>query len=206
MPGPLSLFFLSVAESGERKSTIDGYFVNAIREYERGQREAAKSDTANHAADLAAWEAKREAAGGKLKKAATEGKELDPATADLANIEAAKPTPPRVPRLIYSDVTSEKLTRNLATNWPAAGIVTSEGGVVFGGHSLGKDSASRTMSALNELWSGATITVDRATSDSYAVRNARLTVGIQVQPSVLGSFMERERNSRGSGFLARFLF
>ena len=34
--GPLSLFFLSVAESGERKSTIDGYFVNAIREYERG--------------------------------------------------------------------------------------------------------------------------------------------------------------------------
>ena len=77
---------------------------------------------------------------------------------------------------------------------------------MFGGHSLGKDSASRAMSALNELWSGATITVDRATSDSYAVRNARLTVGIQVQPSVLGSFMERERDSRGSGFLARFLF
>src|SRR6188768_169646 len=71
---------------------------------------------------------------------------------------------------------------------------------------LGKDSASRTMSAFNELWSGATLTVDRATSDSYAVRNARLTIGIQVQPTVMAAFMERERNSRGSGFLARFLF
>ncbi|SEP51121.1 Protein of unknown function [Rhodospirillales bacterium URHD0017] len=204
--GPLGLFFLTLAESGERKSTIDGYFVKAIRDYEQGQREASKADAANYAAEMAAWEAKREAAGGKLKKAASEGIELEPTTADLANIEAAKPGPPRIARLIYGDVTSEKLTRNLATNWPAAGIVTSEGGIVFGGHALGRDSASRTMSAFNELWSGATLTVDRATSDSYAVRNARLSVGIQVQPSVLAAFMERERNSRGSGFLARFLF
>jgi putative DNA primase/helicase len=64
----------------------------------------------------------------------------------------------------------------------------------------------RTMSAINELWSGSPLTIDRATSDSYCVRNARLTVGLQVQPGVLASFMERERNSRGSGFLARFLF
>ncbi len=91
-------------------------------------------------------------------------------------------------------------------NWPAAAIVSSEGGAVLGGHSLGKDSAMRTMSAINELWSGSPLTIDRATSDSCCVRNARLTVGLQVQPSVLASFMERERISRGSGFLARFLF
>jgi putative DNA primase/helicase len=206
LSGPTGLYFLTVAESGERKSTIDNYFVSAIREYERGRREVAKADVANHAADLASWEAKREAAGGKLKKAAADGKDLDRATADLAGVEATKPMSPRVARLIYGDVTIEKLTRNLATSWPAGAIVTSEGGVLFGGHAMGRDSASRTMSALNELWSGATLTVDRATSDSYAVRNARLTMGIQVQPSVLSSFMERERNMRGSGLLARFLF
>jgi putative DNA primase/helicase len=127
-------------------------------------------------------------------------------TAGLPTLRASKPAPPRLPRLLYSDVTSEKLTRNLATNWPAAGMVSSEGGIVFGGHALGKDSANRTVSAINELWGGAALTVDRATSDSYAVRNARLSIGLQVQPSVLGAFMERERNSRGSGFLARFLF
>lgn len=204
--GPVSLYLLTVAESGERKSSVDGHFMQAIREQERAAREAATGDIANHAAAMTAWEASREAAAGKLKKAAADGKDLSGATADLANVEGGKPTSPRIPRWLYADTTYEKLTRNLATNWPAAAIVSSEGGAVLGGHSLGRDSAMRTMSAINELWGGATLTIDRATSDSYSVRNARLTVGLQVQPSVLASFMERERNSRGSGFLARFLF
>jgi hypothetical protein len=204
--GPVSLFFVTIAESGERKSSIDGYFMSAIREYERQQREAAKGDVASHAAELAAWDASREAAGGKLKKAAADNKDLSAPKADFANLEAGKPAAPRIARVIYGDVTIEKLTRNLATYWPAAAIVSSEAGIIFGGHSLGKDSAGRTMSAINELWGGATLTVDRATSDSYAVRNARLSVGLQVQPAVLASFMERERNSRGGGFVARFLF
>lgn len=206
LSGPVSLYFVTVAESGERKSSVDSVFAQPIREQERAAREASAGEIANHAAAMTAWEASREAASGKLKKAAIDGKELAGATADLANVEGGKPTPPRVPRWLYSDTTYEKLTRNLAGNWPAAAIVSSEGGAVLGGHSLGKDSAMRTMSAINELWSGSPLTIDRATSGSYCVRNARLTVGLQVQPSVLASFMDRERNSRGSGFLARFLF
>ena len=204
--GPVSLFLLSVAESGERKSSVDGHFMQPIRERERASREALSGELANHAAAMTAWEASREAAAGKLKKAATDGKDLNAPTADLAIVEGGQPSSPRVPRWLYTDTTYEKLSRNLASNWPAAAIVSSEGGAVLGGHSMGKDSAMRTMSAINELWSGSPLTIDRATSDSYSVRNARLTVGLQVQPSVLASFMERERNSRGSGFLARFLF
>jgi putative DNA primase/helicase len=204
--GPVNLYLLTVAESGERKSSVDGYFMQPIRDHERAQREKAKSDLANHSAEMAAWEASRGAVVDRLGKAAKDSKDVDAPKADLANLEASKPVSPRIPRLLYGDVTSEKLTRDLATNWPAAGIVSSEAGAVFGGHSMGKDSAMRTMSAINELWSGNTITVDRATSESFQVRNARLTIGLQVQPSVLATFMERERNSRGSGFLARFLF
>lgn len=204
--GPVSLYLLTVAESGERKSSVDGHFMRPIRERERERREAATADLTNHAAQMAAWEASREAAAGKIKSAAAADKGLDGLTADLANIESGKPSPPRIARWLYGDVTSEKLTRNLAANWPAAAIVSSEAGAVLGGHSMGKDSAMRTMSAINELWGGGTLTIDRATSESYTVRNARLTIGLQVQPSVLSTFMERERNSRGSGFLARFLF
>ena len=93
-----------------------------------------------------------------------------------------------------------------ATEWPSAGIFSSEGGAVLGGHSMGKDSIARTLSLLNKLWDGAPHIVDRATAASFAVRGARLTISLQVQPHVLGDFLDRDRGmAKGSGFLARFL-
>ena len=58
-----------------------------------------------------------------------------------------------------------------------SGIVSSEGGIVFGGYLLGKDSDGRTMSALNELMGGATLMVDRATTESYF--SVRLTAKVR---------------------------
>ena len=117
-----------------------------------------------------------------------------------------KPLPPRIPRLIYEDVTQERLGRALATEWPSGGIFSSEGGAVLGGHSMGKDSIARTLALLNKLWDGAPHVVDRATAASFSVRGARMTISLQVQPHVLADFLDRDRGmSRGSGFLARFL-
>jgi putative DNA primase/helicase len=111
-----------------------------------------------------------------------------------------------VPRLTYEDVTSEKLGKSLATEWPSGGIFSSEGGAVLGGHSMGKDAIGRTLALLNKLWDGAPHIVDRATAASFAVRGARMTISLQVQPHVLADFLDRDRGmSRGSGFLARFL-
>ena len=40
--GPVGLFLLTIADSGERKSTCDGFFMKAIRDYDAGQAEGAK--------------------------------------------------------------------------------------------------------------------------------------------------------------------
>ena len=65
---------------------------------------------------------------------------------------------------------------------------------------------ARTLSLLNKLWDGAPHIVDRATAASFAVRGARLTISLQVQPHVLADFLDRDRGmAKGSGFLARFL-
>ena len=40
--GPCGLFLLAIADSGERKSTCDGFFTTAIRDYQAQQQEAAK--------------------------------------------------------------------------------------------------------------------------------------------------------------------
>ena len=65
---------------------------------------------------------------------------------------------------------------------------------------------ARTLSLLNKLWDGAPHIVDRATAASFAVRGARLTISLQVQPHVLADFLDRDRGmAKGSGFLAKFL-
>ena len=204
--GPIGLYFLTVAESGERKSTVDRLFGRAVYDFQDRQREAAKTSLANHTADLAAWEARREASLSHLQGDAKANKSVDGHRADLAVIEAGKPVAPRVPRLLYADVTQERLMRSLATEWPSGGIFASEGAAVFGGHSMSRDSIARTLAALNTLWDGGTFLVDRSQAPSFAVRGARMTMALQVQPHVLTDFLERDRGlSRGSGFLARFL-
>ena len=64
----------------------------------------------------------------------------------------------------------------------------------------------RNLATLNELWDGKAISTERRTSESFTVRGARLTMGIQVQEATLRSFFDRSRGlARGAGFLARFL-
>jgi putative DNA primase/helicase len=42
LQGPVGLFLLTIADSGERKSTCDGFFTKAIREYQNERAEAMK--------------------------------------------------------------------------------------------------------------------------------------------------------------------
>ncbi len=111
-----------------------------------------------------------------------------------------------MPRLIYGDATPEALKWNLAKSWPSAGVVSSEAGLVFGAHGMGKESVMRNLATLNQLWDGADIATERRTSESFTVRGARLTIALQVQEATLRSFFERSGGlARGTGFLARFL-
>jgi hypothetical protein len=207
LPGPCSLYFLTVAESGDRKSTVDRLMGRAVHDFQDAQRDASRVVLAGHTADVEAWEARRGATSDRMASdAKKEGKSIDGYRADLAQLESEKPQAPRVPRLTYEDVTSEKLGKALATEWPSGAIFSSEGGAVLGGHSMGKDAIGRTLALFNKLWDGAPHIVDRATAPSFAVRGARMTISLQVQPVVLADFLDRDRGmSRGSGFLARFL-
>ena len=54
--GPTSLFLLTIADSGERKSTCDQFFTEPIREYERQQMEAMQPALSNYRAEMAVWE------------------------------------------------------------------------------------------------------------------------------------------------------
>lgn len=207
LQGPCGLFTLAIADSGERKTTCDGFFVSAIREYEAEQAEIAKPELKRHAAALAAWIAEREGILAAIKDAGRKSKPADKHRADLDELEREKPEAPRVPRLIYGDATPEALTWGLAKAWPSGGVISSEAGAIFGSHGMGRESIMRNLAILNELWDGRPQTFDRRKEGgSFTVRGARLTVALQVQEATLRDFFGRSGAlARGSGFLARFL-
>ena len=116
LTGPCSLYFLTVAESGDRKSTVDRLLGRAVREFQDEQRDASKATLASHSADMVAWQARRDATSGKLEGDAKTGKALEGHRVDLAQIEGEKPEAPRVPRLLFEDVTSESSARRWRPN------------------------------------------------------------------------------------------
>jgi putative DNA primase/helicase len=161
-----------------------------------------------YAASMEAWEATKGGLKEAIRQAAKKDKGEVPQDLKmkLGELEANKPVKPKVPRLLYDDVTTEELRFSLATGWPSGGQISSEAGIIFGSHSMGNDSIVRNLATLNALWDGADIATDRRTSESFLVRGARLTIALMVQEKVLDSFFDgSETIARGSGFLARFL-
>ncbi len=204
--GPVGLFLLTIADSGERKSTCDGFFTKTISDYEETQAEAAKPILKDHKAAIEAWEAKRGGVKEKIRQLAKDQKPTAGMESALRDLEHDKPEPPRIPRLLYADATPEALAYGLAKQWPSGGVVSSEAGIVFGSHGMGKDSVMRNLGLLNQLWDGTSLTIDRRSTESFTVRGARLTVALQVQEPTLREFFTRSGAlARGTGFLARFL-
>ena len=206
LTGPASLFLLTIAESGERKSTCDGFFAKSIREYERKQAAEMEPELQDYKAAIEAWEAKNKGITEKIRQLARKQEPTEKMEAALCDLQHEKPEKPRVPRLLYVDATPEALAHGLATKWPSGGVLSAEGGIVLGAHGMGKDSIMRNLALLNVLWDGGDLTIDRRTAESFTVRGARLTVALQVQESTLQSFFNRSGGlARGTGFLARFL-
>lgn len=198
---PCSLFFLTVAESGERKSGVSRRFTKSIHSFQSKSIEKHNDLIARYSAELDIHKAIEKII---IKEAATRAKASRP-TDDLVNkLEQLKknaPTPPTYAKLLYENATPESLRENLASSWNSAGIISDEAEIVFN---------SRTFSNLqdyNKLWDGDALTVDRKGTGTQIIEDARLTISLMTQRSTLQNFLgKRGANSRGNGFLARVLF
>ncbi|MSQ69659.1 MAG: DUF3987 domain-containing protein [Betaproteobacteria bacterium] len=204
--GPVGLFLLTIADSGERKTQADKMFTKPIQDYQDAQVEAAKPKLKDHRAAMQSWEAKRGGMKDKIRLLAKQGNATSVKEAELRNLGDA-PEPPRVPKLIREDATPEGLAKKLQKEWPSAGVVSNEAGIVFGAHGMSKESVMRNLALLNKLWDGGRYQSDRGDEErSRDVRGARLTMGLMIQESTLRAFFEQSKGlARGTGFLSRFL-
>jgi putative DNA primase/helicase len=204
--GPVSLYLLALADSGERKTTSDAIFGAALRRWESERRQDLAHDIKKSEATLATFEAKKS---GLLDAIKLKRRRSLDSTKEESSLEALlqeAPSPLAVPRLLYADATPEALAHALATGWPSAGVLSAEAGAVFGAHGMGQDNLMRNLALLNVLWDGGEMAIDRRTRPSFVLRGRRLTFGLMAQPEAFRSFLERAGTlPRGTGFIARFL-
>lgn len=203
LQSPLSLFAVVVAESGERKSRIDQVLSKPLHEWEQSQQIVRAEQIKAAKASKKAWAAKIKGIEQAIQRAATKGQPTSQLEQQLQDLELAEPKEPVIPNLLMQDQTPEGLAKSL-NSYPSAGLISSEAGIVLGGHGMGKDSASRNMGMLNDLWSGQAIKISRAQAESYNLPHRRLSIGLSVQPKILANFNSGS-DARGIGFFARFL-
>lgn len=195
---PLSLWMLTVAESGERKSAVDAEAMRAARDYEKDLAKDYDADLRIHAADVAEWEARCTDAKTKAKK--SRGAGLSDA---LQSIGPAPPAP-LVPRVLVADFTAEGLAKLLAAGWPSVGAFTDEAALVFGGHGMTKETVTRTAGTLSKLWDSGTLDRVRALDGATKLYGRRLALHLMAQPVIAERALSDDVLS-GQGFLARCL-
>lgn len=205
-PSPLSLYTLSIADSGERKTTADNFFSGGLQQWAYQKQQDDEAAVISSKTELMAWQSEVEGIHQAIKQAARKGEDTQELKARLIFLEQGKPAVRRSPDMIFEDSTPESIAYELAHTWPCAGVLSSEAGVIFGGHGMKAENITRNLATLNKLWEGGSITVKRRGAENFTVANARLTMGLAVQPSVISDFYEASGDTaRGSGFSARFL-
>ncbi|HCS8192687.1 YfjI family protein [Pseudomonas aeruginosa] len=199
---PTSLMLLTIAESGERKTTTQNYFFQAINTLNDTAYEANEAALMEHRVKHQLWNThKRHLERIYSKCAAQEDKAATQAALNaIAEHVRNEPQPARSGKFLYEDTTPQALVQMLYENTPSGCLLTSEASSIFSGKALGE------LDKLNTLWDGSTVIVDRISRESFALQNARLTLSLMAQPSVIARFLgKRGEEARGTGFLARFL-
>ncbi len=189
--GPISLYLLAVADSGERKTTCDAIFSPALRDWEAGQRQEMSSEIAKLEAATVMFEAKKAGILEAIKHKRRRAQDTAGEECEFDALVGQAPVQPLVPRLLYADATPEALAHSLATGWPSGGVLSAEAGAVFGAHGMGQDTILRNLALLNVLWDGGEMAVDRRSKPSFILRGRRLTFGLILQPEALRGFLDR---------------
>ena len=122
---PLSLYFLAIALTGERKSATDAIALKPVRERSDELRRDYDEALPAYRNAHDAWEAERKSICGK--------KSIDVETRRTKLQALGKePTAPKSPILIIQEPTIEGLTKHLKVGYPSIGIFSSEGGQFIG--------------------------------------------------------------------------
>jgi len=175
---PVSLYLMTIGESGERKDSCDRIAMRPITTRQISLRDQYDIEHQRWVDEKAIWEKLRE-------RALRAGKKGDPAGMQ-ADLQALGPPPaePLQPLLTCSEPTFEGLCRLFKNGQPSLGIFTSEGGQFISGHGMTEEAKLRTATGLSKLWDGTPIDRVRGGDGASFLLGRRLSMHLMIQPRV----------------------
>jgi hypothetical protein len=192
---PLSLFMLTAAESGDRKSAVDNIVLKPIRDYEKKLAENFVSERQRYKNKLDAWKKHRERI--------TRDSTPEDLEAEL-NKMSQEPRPPLEPHFLLEEPSYEGLVKLYAVGQPSMGLFSDEGGRMFGGYAMGKENMLKTACGLSSLWDGKPITRTRGGDENLLLYGRRFSSHLMIQEVVLSDVLKNDMLG-GQGLIARFL-
>ncbi len=147
---PISLFLITVAGSGERKSTCDTLAMKPILEFEKSLAAEHHTDRLKFDNELAIYEATKTSLVKEAKK------DKDGARVDLHEL-GPPPQPPLLPQLVAPEPTLEGITKNLRDSRPSLGVFSDEAGQFLGGYAMNQENRLKTMAGFSKFWDGTPI-------------------------------------------------
>jgi hypothetical protein len=194
---PLSLYLITVAATGERKSECDRQALWPIEKHEANLRASYEADAPDYLNSKTAWDKAREAAvkAGKGNKSAIK-----------FELEAIGPAPraPLEPILTCPEPTFEGLCKLFAVGQASLGIFATEGGQFIGGHGMNDDAKLKTACGLSDLWDGKAIRRVRGGDGATVLPGRRLSLHLMAQPGV-AAVLFTDHLLEDQGLLSRLL-
>lgn len=195
---PLSLFFLTLAQSGERKSSCDYEALGPVVEKEKQLNAKYSQDQKLYRNKKDAWDKGRSDILRATKKTAQW--EIEAALNALGD----SPESPLSPLLTCPEPTYEGICRHLINGLPNIGVFSDEGGQFIGGHGMNEENKLKTAAAFCNLWDGKPIKRMRAGDGTIILPGRRISVHLMAQPAIASQLLSNQL-LEAQGLLSRFL-
>nr|WP_255697133.1 YfjI family protein [Sinirhodobacter sp. WL0062] len=199
---PVSLFAMTIAQSGERKSSCDARLMEGLRAFAIGEDKIYRDSMASWANVQEVHAARRSKIISDYRREKT-GANKAALEADL-NALGKEPIAPPDPNRLVGGQSIQGITRQFREGMPTLGLFSDEGGRFLGGYAMSSENRLATMAALNDLWQGSEVRISLAGTGSYVLYGRRLAAHLMVQPGVAREFMNDPMGA-DTGLLARFL-
>lgn len=197
---PVSLYFITAADSGERKTTVDSLIMASVYRLQQELAIRYEHDFSEYEFDIDIWKTIDSALKRKLEKA-NNIEQMNEIKNEIKNHNGTKPEAPINIKFIHNDITSAAIKNILANQWPSIGICSNESAGIL------NSSFFSDVSLINTLWGGYSFSVERGTRPSITIKDPRVSISLMIQTKVLEMYLsKRSCNMIESGLFARFLY
>lgn len=197
---PSSMNFITLADSGERKTAVDSIFNKPFVEHDKQQLTSYSESLIQYDINNDIWKTKLSILKRKYMKAcrSSDNESITKISEELDALNKLKPKNPTLKLILSNDATISALIETLAST-KSVYFSSAEGQMI-----LSKIN-SQTLPLLNAAWSGEPLRIQRTSgSRDTCVFGARLSINIVVQPSFFEKMVKKgDGAAMESGFLSR---